>query len=193
MRMLDFWLSCKLSTQGKMAEGVDSSSRSFTARCLGKVVVCTVLGALAMEAQQATPGEQTRPSSVGQTYNAPGAKYTGKGGSYFVAPQKAKATVIAVDLAKRTIKIVPAKKNGTFRVAEITPEGRVWHQVKEMELTFVTPSGQEQIRASGKAAKRLGKKQLRLDEIPKDARIKVEYYPAGPAAREITVESLPSS
>ncbi len=192
MRVLDAWLSFKQSL-GKMTGGVDSSSRSFTARCLGKVVVCIVLGALAAQAQQPTPGEQTRPSSVGQTYNAPGAKYTGKGGSYLVAPQKAKAIVMAVDLSKRTIKIAPAKKNGTFRVAEITPEGRVWHQVKEMELTFVTPSGQEQIRASGKAAKRLGKKRLSLDEIPKDARIKVEYYPAGPAAREITVESLPSS
>ena len=191
MRMLGAWLSFKQSP-GKITEGADSSSRPFTARCLGKVVVCIVLGALAMEAQEPTPGERTRPSSTGQTYNAPGARYTGKGGSYFVAPQKAKAIVMAVDLSKRTIKIAPAKKNGTFRVAEITPEGRVWHQVKEMELTFVTPSGQEQIRASGKAAKRLGKKRLRLDEIPKDARIKVEYYPAGPAAREIIVESVPS-
>ncbi len=131
MRMLDAWLSFKLSPE-KMTEGVDSSSRSFTARCLGKVVACIVLGALAAQAQQPTPGEQTRPSSVGQTYNAPGARYTGKGGSYFVAPQKAKAIVMAVDLSKRTIKIAPAKKNGTFRVAEITPEGRVLQLVKEM-------------------------------------------------------------
>ena len=42
------------------------------------------------------------------------------------------------------------------------------------------------------AAKHLGKKRLRLDEIPKDARIKVEYYPAGPIAREVIVESVPS-
>ena len=37
MRMLDAWLSFK-QLPGKMTEGVDSSSRSFTARSLGKVV-----------------------------------------------------------------------------------------------------------------------------------------------------------
>ena len=191
MRMLGVRLSCIQSPPGKVVEAVASLSRSFTARCVGKAAVCTLLCALAAQPQEPTTGEKTRAGAKGASYNAPGAKYTGKGGSYLVAPQKAKATVTFVDLEKRTIKLAPAKKNGTFRIAEITREGRTWHRVKEMELTFVTPKGLEKIRASGKAAKRLGKKQLRLEEIPKDATVKVEYYPAGPAAREVIVENIP--
>ena len=132
MRMLGVRLSTIQSPPGKVVEGFASSSRSFTTRCLGKAAVCTLLGALAAQPQEPTAGEQTRAGAKGASYNAPGAKYTGKGGSYLVAPQKAKATVMSVDLEKRTIKLAPAKKNGTFRVAEITPEGRIWHQVKEM-------------------------------------------------------------
>ena len=108
-----------------------------------------------------------------------------------VAPQKTKARVLEVDVKARTLRIVPVKKNGSFRVADLDSKGRVWRRVKEMELGFITPSGREKIRASGQAAKRLGKKGLRLEEIPKDARIKVEYYPAAAAALEVVVESVP--
>lgn len=38
---------------------------------------------------------------------------------YFVAPQKTKAIIKAIDLEARTIKVIPIKKNGSFRVAQI--------------------------------------------------------------------------
>ena len=110
---------------------------------------------------------------------------------YFVAPQKTKAIIKAIDLEARTIKVIPIKKNGSFRVAQINEQGRAWSTSKEMTLVFITPKGLEQIKASGQAAKHLGKRTLRLDEIPLDARIKVEYYPAGPAAREVIVTAVP--
>ena len=110
---------------------------------------------------------------------------------YQVTPQKTKARVLEVDVKARTLKIVPAKKNGSFRVADLDTQGLVWRRVKEMELSFIMPSGREKIRASGQAAKRLGKKGLRLEEIPKDARIKVEYYPVAAAALEVVVQSVP--
>jgi len=112
---------------------------------------------------------------------------------YFVNPQKTKAIVKAVDLEARTISVVPAKKNGFFRVAEITKEGRSWSNSKEMTLVFVTPKGLEQIKASGQAAKSFRKKRLLLEEIPLDATIKLEYYPGGPAAREVMVINVPES
>ena len=61
-----------------------------------------------------------------------------------------------------------------------------------MNLFFVTPKRLEQIKASGQAAKHLGKKRLRLEEIPQGATIKMEYYPAGPAAREVIVMAVPT-
>jgi hypothetical protein len=111
---------------------------------------------------------------------------------YFVDPQKAKGIIKAIDLEARTIKVIPVKKNGTFRVAQINEQGRAWSKSKEMTLIFVTPKGLEQIKASGQAAKHLGKKSLRLEDIPEDAKVKLEYYPAGPAAREVIVTAVPT-
>ena len=91
----------------------------------------------------------------------------------------------------RGVFVQPVDYSGSFRVAQINEQGRAWSTSKEMTLVFITPKGLEQIKASGQAAKYFGKKSLRLDEIPLDARIKVEYYPAGPAAREVIVTAVP--
>ena len=110
---------------------------------------------------------------------------------YYVDPQKAKCVVKEIDLEARTITVVPMKKSGSFRVAQINEEGRSWSTSKQMSVSFVTPKGLEQIKASGQAAKQLKKKRLRLEEIPEGATLKMEYYPAGPAAREVIVMAVP--
>ena len=111
--------------------------------------------------------------------------------TYDVDPQKTKGIIKGVDLKARTIKVVPMKKNGSFKVARIGEEGRVWSTSTEMDLVFVTPKGLEQIKVAGQAAKQLGKKRLRLEDIPQGATIKMEYYPAGPAVREVIVTAVP--
>ena len=143
--------------------------------------------------QQPTAGEKTRPNSRSQTYNAPGATYSGEGGDYQVSPQKTKARITAVDLAKRSITLTSTKKNGTFKVGEIGPEGRSWSQVEELELTFDIRTGQEKIKVTGNAAKELGKKSMTLEELRPGAEIKVEYYPVPRIIRAMTVERAGSS
>ncbi len=108
-----------------------------------------------------------------------------------MGPQKTKAIVTGIDLDARSITVVPVKKNGSFRVAEISEAGRSWSTSEEMTLIFVTPEGLAQIKVSGQAAKSLKKRSLRLEDVPRDATIKLEYYPGGPAAREITVTNRP--
>ena len=155
---------------------------------LGRAVLCALLVSAALAGQEPTPGEKTRPAGKGQTYNAPGATYSGKGDDYQVDPQKAKAIVSAIHLEKRSISVVPAKKGGKFKVAEVTAAGRTWQQVDEMELTFLMAPGLEKILASKSAAKSLGKKSITLEELPVHSEIKVEYYPAPRMILALTVE-----
>ena len=44
----------------------------------------------------------------------------GKRSKFLVDPQKAKAIVMEVDVEARTITVAPEKRNGTFRVADLT-------------------------------------------------------------------------
>jgi hypothetical protein len=159
---------------------------------LGRAVSCTLLVAAVLTGQQPTPGEKTRPAGKGQTYNAPGATYSGEGDDYQVDPQKAKAIVSAINLEKRSITVTPVKKGGKFKVAEVGPAGRTWQQVDEMELTFLMSPGLEKITASKAAAKSLGKKSIALEELPVHSEIKVEYYPAPRMILALTVERVGS-
>jgi hypothetical protein len=122
------------------------------------------------------------------TYNAPGGTYSGERGDYQVSPQKVRAKVAAVDLDNRSVTVVSTKKDGTFKVGEVGPEGRSWSQVRELELTFNLMTGQENIKVTGNAAKKLGKKSMTLEELHPGAEIKVEYYPVPRIIREMTVE-----
>lgn len=157
---------------------------------LTRACAALILAALTAPGQQPTPGEKTRPSSKSQTYNTPGATYSGTGGGYQVAPQKTKARITAVDLDKRSITVVPAKKGGKFKVAEVGPEGRTWQQVEEMELSFSMAGGQEKISVKGAASKALDKKSMTLEELKPGAEIKIEYYPVPKVIREMTVERV---
>lgn len=159
---------------------------------LARACVAMFLAALTALGQQPTAGEKTRPSGKSQTYNAPGTTYSGTGGSYQVAPQKAKARITAVDIEKRSITIVPIKKGGKFKVAEVGPEGRIWQQVEEMELSFSMAGGQEKINVTGAASKALDKKSMTLEELKPGAEIKIEYYPVPKVIREMTVERVGS-
>jgi hypothetical protein len=173
------------------APGEQTGRRSTPAlafSALGQAVFVALLVAVALPGQEPTPGEKTRPSGKGQTYNAPGATYSGKGDDYQVDPQKTKAIVSAINLEKRSITVVPAKKGGKFKVAEVTAAGRTWQQADEMELTFLMAPGLEKITASKSAAKSLGKKSIALEELPVQSEIKVEYYPVPRMILALTVE-----
>ena len=187
--MIRFSFSRKHYGDTRKARVADSSTnRSVTLRSFGRAALTALMFVPMVSAQEATPGEKTRPSSVGKTYNAPAATYTGKGGRYLVAPQKAKATVTAVDLENRSISIVPAQKGGKFKVAEVGPQGREWSKVDEMELTFLMTAGMEKIKASKGAAKKLGGKSILLENLPLGSKIKVEYYPVPRKILELTVQ-----
>ena len=72
---------------------------------------------------------------------------------------KVKGVLDKIDLKKRTVTIVPLK------------------QKDGLELTFPQPSGREQIKASKKAAKLLGRKKLTLEELKTGSKVQLQYYP----------------
>jgi hypothetical protein len=72
---------------------------------------------------------------------------------------KLKGSIAKVDLDRRTITIASKKKK----------DG-------EVELSFSQPKGREQIDASKKAAKLLGKKTLELEELKPGATVELSYY-----------------
>ena len=84
---------------------------------------------------------------------------------------KVKGSIGDVDLEKRSVTIVPdGKKAG------------------KVELTFPQPSGREQIKVSKKAAKRLGKKDIELEELKPGTSVKLQYYPSLQQVMELIVE-----
>ena len=174
-----------ISRAGEQLARLSRASRSARPFATGAVVALAVAAVLAA---QETAGEKTRVGARTGTEEAPVATYSGKGADYQVAPQKAKATVQKVDLEKRTVTVVPVKKGGQFKVAELGPAGRTWLQVDEMECGFVVAPGMEKITVSKAAAKALGKKSITLDELPVGSEIKIEYYPVPRALLAITLE-----
>ncbi len=83
---------------------------------------------------------------------------------------KVKGVLDKIDLEKRTVTIVPLKKK----------DG--------LELTFAQPSGREQIKASKKTAKLLGKKKLALEELKTGSRVQLQYYPLLGQVMELIIE-----
>ena len=86
---------------------------------------------------------------------------------------KLKGSIGKIDLEKRTIIVVPKKKK----------EG-------DLELAFSQPEGKEQIDVSKKAAKRLGKKTLELEELKPGSTVQLSYYPTLMQLMDLTVEQL---
>jgi hypothetical protein len=84
--------------------------------------------------------------------------------------ENVKGTVKNVDLQKRTVTIAQAGGETVF--------------------SFPTAAGREKIYLSKKVARALGKKSLRLDEIPAGSQVKVAYYPALGTIMQLTIEEL---
>ena len=83
---------------------------------------------------------------------------------------KVKGVLDKVDLEKRTVTIVPLKKKDA------------------LELTFPQPSGREQIKASKKAAKLLGRKKLALEELKTGSKVQLQYYPLLDQVMELIID-----
>ena len=87
---------------------------------------------------------------------------------------KVKGTLEGIDLKKRTVTILPAKRD------------------TGLELGFPQPAGREQIKVSKKAAKILGTKKLTLEELKAGSKVRLQYYPALDQLMELIIEK-PSS
>ena len=83
---------------------------------------------------------------------------------------KVKGVLDKIDLKKRTVTIVPLK------------------QKDGLELTFPQPSGREQIKASKKAAKLLGRKKLTLEELKTGSKVQLQYYPLLGQVMELIID-----
>ena len=83
---------------------------------------------------------------------------------------KVKGILDKIDLNKRTVTIIPDKKK----------DG--------VELTFSQPSGREQIKASKKAAKLLGRKKLTLEELRTGSKVQLQYYPLLGQVMELIID-----
>ena len=83
---------------------------------------------------------------------------------------KVKGILDKIDLEKRTVTIVPLKKKDA------------------LELTFPQPSGREQIKASKKAAKLLGRKKLALEELKTGSKVQLQYYPLLDQVMELIID-----
>jgi len=81
-----------------------------------------------------------------------------------------KATLKQVDLEKRTITVT--------------------HKDGDSVFSFPTAAGREKVNLSKKAAKLLGKKSLRLEDVKVGSQVKVAYYPALGTVMEFTVEEM---
>ena len=83
---------------------------------------------------------------------------------------KAKGTLEGIDLEKRTVTILAGKRDAG------------------LELGFPQPAGREQIKVSKKAAKILGVKKLRLEELKAGSKVRLQYYPALGQLMELIIE-----
>ncbi len=119
-----------------------------------RLILVLAVAASAVIAQQKTISSSTRP---GVNDNASGA-LEGTRPEKVLDIVKAKGTVTSVDLDKRTVLLDLAKKG-------------------KVELAFSQPAGREQLKTGKKAAKRLGKSRIVLEELPAGARVRVQYYP----------------
>ncbi len=83
---------------------------------------------------------------------------------------KVKGTLERIDLEKRTVTILAGKRDAG------------------LELGFPQPAGREQIKVSKKAAKILGAKKLRLEELKAGSKVRLQYYPALGQLMELIIE-----
>ena len=130
-----------------------------------RLILVLALFACGAFAQQRTVSSSTRP---GVNDNADGA-LEGTRPEKVLAVVKAKGTVTAVDLQKRTVNLALGKTGA-------------------IELSFAQPPGREHVKAGKKAAKRIGKSRLRLEEVPVGAKVRVQYYPLLSQLMEVVLD-----
>ena len=130
-----------------------------------RLILALALFVCSAFAQQRTVSSSTRP---GVNDNADGA-LEGTRPEKVLAVVKAKGTVTAVDLQKRTVNLALAKAGA-------------------LELSFAQPPGREQVKAGKRAAKRIGKSRLRLEEVPVGAKVRVQYYPLLSQLMEVVLD-----
>ena len=128
------------------------------------ITALTVVACLSW-AQQKTISSSTRP---GVNDNASGA-LEGTRPEAVLKVVKAKGTVTSVDLEKRTV-LFSLSKSGA------------------MELAFSQPPGREQLKTGKKAAKRIGKNRIRLEELQAGSKVRVQYYPLLSQLLEVVVD-----
>lgn len=116
-------------------------------------------------AQQKTVSSSTRP---GVNDNASGA-LEGTRPEAVLKIVKAKGTVTGVNLQARTVSLELSKS-------------------RPIELAFSQPPGREQVKTGKKAARRLGKTRIRLEELETGSRVRVQYYPLLAQLLEVVVE-----
>ncbi len=116
-------------------------------------------------AQQRTVSSSTRP---GVNDNADGA-LEGTRPEKVLKVVKAKGTVTAINLQQRTVNLALAKTGA-------------------IELSFAQPPGREHVKAGKKAAKRIGKSRLRLEEVPVGAKVRIQYYPLISQLMEVVLD-----
>ena len=127
--------------------------------------VAAVLAGL-VAAQQQTTSSKTRPND---NANAQGPEL-GEKPEAVLKIEKLNGVVRKVDLQARTV--------------TIDPEGKE----ESLELTFAQPPGREQIKASKKAMKTLGKKKLSLEEVKVGAKVELRYYTSLDQMMELIVD-----
>ena len=164
-------------------------------RLVGRFIRAATLTSLVVTAQQPTPGEKTRPDRNEQSYNAPGATYTGEK-RQLLNTVKVKVVLSKFDLRERTLTVVPAGRGRPFRVAELGSNPLKWSELDELQMEFLAPPGLEKIKVSKRAAKSLGKKRIQMEELKVGMELRADYYPVRVpdsievAVREIIVEKL---
>lgn len=130
-----------------------------------RLILALALFACCAVAQQRTVSSSTRP---GVNDNADGA-LEGTRPEKVLQVVKAKGTVTAIDLQKRTVNLALGKTG-------------------KVELAFAQPPGREHVKAGKKAAKRIGKSRLRLEEVPVGAKVRVQYYPLISQLMEVVLD-----
>ncbi len=131
-----------------------------------RIFLCAALALGVSAAQQKTASSTTRP---GVNDNTTGEALEGARPTSVLKIVKTKGSVKSVDLQKRTVTIAP-------------PKG------EPLVLAFSQPAGREQVKTGKKAAKRLGKKRLRLEELESGAKVRAQYYPVLGQLMELVVE-----
>lgn len=131
------------------------------------IVLLALAGSLALA--QKSSSSKIRP---GDSSNAVGNEL-GEKPEAVLRIVKVKGKLSQVDLKERTVTIATDKKDDN-------EDG--------LKLTFAQPEGREQIKASKKAEKVLGKKRLKLEDLKVGSEVSLQYYPLLGQLMELTVE-----